>query len=406
MKEGTAIEGIVALKNPIREYTWGSTTALPELLGQRPSQTPMAELWMGAHPSAPSGVLVGREVVPLDAWIARDPESILGKSVSRRFGGRLPFLFKVLAAAEPLSIQAHPGPRQARAGFNREERLGIRPDSPERNYKDPHHKPELLCAYAPFTALCGFRPISHILRRLGVLPSSTLHQELGHLVRNPDPAGLKRFFGRWMGMPHFTRLPIIETALEYAAKHASQESEWQWVLRLHAAYPGDPGVLSPLFLHLVHLEPGQALYLAGGIPHAYLEGTGMELMANSDNVVRGGLTAKHVDVPELLRILAFEPGPVPRVDPVPGARGERVYTCPAREFALSRVRVSRQCCYEKAGARSAEILICVEGSASLVDGGKQRTHPAPRGTCFFIPSCVPSYRLLGEGTFFKAWVPL
>lgn len=322
---------MLRLINKIQNYAWGSLDALPSLLGQPPDGQPQAELWLGAHESAPS--LAGGK--PLDAVISAAPERLLGAQVAARFGGRLPFLLKVLAAAQPLSLQAHPSQAQAREGFAKENASAIPLRAPHRNYKDPHHKPELICALTEFHALCGFRKVEdsvRLLRGLGV-DTTKLERE-----------GLRAFF---------THVMKTRVSLTKVRRVEGFERECALAEQLLAAYPGDPGLIGALLLNYVVLQPGEALFLTAGNLHAYVRGTGIELMASSDNVLRGGLTPKHVDVPELLRVLDFTDGPV-RV-------WRDDYAAPVDDFRLSRLQVDGEVTLPPA----AQILLVISGSVTL-----------------------------------------
>jgi mannose-6-phosphate isomerase len=351
------------LDNPVQHYEWGSRTAIPELLGQPPDGSPWAELWMGAHPRAPS-VVVGTERTLLE-HVSADPEAALGREVVARFGGELPFLLKVLAAAEPLSLQAHPSAEQARAGFAREEAEGVPRDAPHRNYRDPHHKPELLCALEPFEALCGFRPVGDTLALLQRLDVDALDDMRARLQAQPDADGLRSVFSELMRLPASQRVPLVERVTEAArlVSDGAFAAECAWTLRLQEKYPGDPGVVAALLLNLVELAPGEAIYLAAGKLHAYLCGAGVEVMANSDNVLRGGLTSKHVDVDALLEVLDFEPVVVEPLRPQ-GDGPEALYVTPAPEFRLSRLQLTEAI---ELHAHGPEILLVVEGRCRCTD---------------------------------------
>jgi mannose-6-phosphate isomerase len=397
------------MENPVRHYDWGSRTAIPALLGRPvPAERPQAELWMGAHPSAPSQVYFeDGTCLPLPQWIAGRPKAVLGEGVARRFQGRLPFLFKVLAAAEPLSIQAHPDAEQAREGFERENAAGIATDARERNYRDPSAKPELLCAIRPFWALRGFRPVREIVDLLeGLADGGALAGLIEELKQRPDPDGLKRFYRNLMTMEHDRPGAAVEPAVAAARRRAGRDPAFDWIVQLHDKYRGDAGVLSPALLNLVKLEPGEAMFLPAGELHAYLEGFGVEIMANSDNTLRGGLTPKHVDVPELLRVLKFVPSRPEILTPEETATGEKVYASPAEEFRLSAVEVRTDRHWHSPAERSVEILFCLKGSALLLDPATGSRWNASRGESFVVPAVLPPYQLEGEATFFKASVPL
>jgi mannose-6-phosphate isomerase len=392
---------IVRLEGVIRSYAWGSRTALPELLGRPATGEPQAELWLGAHPSAPARVAAGDGTsVALDAWIARDPGSVLGREAADRFGGELPFLLKVLAVDAPLSIQAHPDAAQARAGFARENAAGVPLDAPQRCYRDPHAKPELICALTPFLALDRFREPAEILRRIDALRVRALDEVIAPLRRSPDRRGLTAFFEAWMTLERGARAERLDAVVR-AARAAEGDPALAEMARLAAAYPGDAGVLAPLFLHLVELAPGQALFLPAGELHAYLAGMAVEIMSSSDNVLRGGLTPKHVDVPELLRTLSFASGAVDVLAPRAQASGELRYETPAREFSLARIDVRPGRSFAAARARAVEILVCTAGAGRLeADPGLDFR----RGDAFLVPASAAAYRVHGEAVLYRATV--
>lgn len=358
------------LTNRIQRYAWGSLTAIPELLGVAPSGAPQAELWLGAHPSAPSTLEDG---TTLDAFIAKDPARVLGADVAARFENRLPFLLKVLAAAEPLSLQAHPSLAQAREGFAAENAAGVPLNAPHRNYRDANHKPELICALTPFHALCGFRRVGDTLRLL---------RGLGLDVSLLEREGLGAYFRHVMSAPRDERQALVDTVARAPAVDGFA-AECALARRLAEKYPGDAGVIGALLLNLVALQPGEALYLDAGNLHAYLEGTGIELMASSDNVLRGGLTPKHVDVNELLRVLDFTDGP-PNV-----LRGE--YVTPAPDFRLTRLQVNGALRLPAA----AQILLVTDGAVRVGE------HALRRGESLFI-GADETATLSGRATVFRA----
>lgn len=383
----------------IMPYSWGSRMAIASLTGRpTPSDGPEAELWMGAHPVASS--IVEREGArrTLEAVVGDDPHRELGAAVVRELGPRLPFLLKVLAAAEPLSLQAHPTADQAKAGWEDEERRAVPRNAPTRNYKDASHKPELLCALTPFEALSGFRPFEATLRMFDALAIAELDPALEPLRRSPDARGLAETFRRLMTMPSPERGRVIEATVAAcesppALVGSAFARERAMVGRLAKLHPGDIGVVSALLLELVHLEPGEAIYLGAGNLHAYLEGTGVEIMASSDNVLRGGLTKKHVDVAELLRVLDFGGGPAQIVRPRAVDEHESVYETPAREFRLSKLQVRGRLTRTVHGP---EILLATDG-AVVSDA-----LPIPRGGAVFIPACSKEYTLDGVGTVYRA----
>jgi len=393
---------IVELENVIQPYAWGSKVALAELRGDAsPSPTPEAELWMGAHPLAPSR-LAGSGQSLLEAVAAR-PEAYLGGVVSQQYAGKLPFLLKILAAATPLSLQAHPSLAQAAQGFEADEAAGIALDASHRNYKDRNHKPELLCALGEFWALCGFRAVPATLALFEELSVPALERYLSALRRAPQAVGLKQLFSSLMQAPVAERQALARATAEACRDRATQTSrfsqEYGWAVRLAELYPGDVGVVSALLLNLLRLEPGEAIYLPAGNLHAYLGGTGVEIMASSDNVLRGGLTPKHVNVPELLRVLDFEPLSVTPLKPVlQGA--EHVYETPAREFRLSYFELDAGAI--EVDVTGPEIWLVTSGSAVLASESSGALELGRCRSAFVSPGTA--LRVSGSGRIFRARV--
>jgi mannose-6-phosphate isomerase len=311
---------LVPLSNAPRDYAWGSTTLIAQLTGRVPSGHPEAEVWFGDHPADPSETPSGRT---LDAWIADD-------GAAEGVPAHLPYLLKLLAAASPLSIQAHPSKAQAEAGFAREEAAGIPRDAPERTYRDANHKPELIVAVSEtFRALAGLRDLDATRRLV-----AAMGPEAGPLAEhvNAADADLGAVVGWALSDDGRTHAPRIIAAAGALADEFSAEREL--VRELDAAYPGDPGIIVALLMNLVSIPRGEGLFVPAGVLHAYLGGLGVEIMAASDNVLRGGLTPKHIDVPELLRVLDATPGPVPLRQPAPVTPGLGRFGVPVPDFAL------------------------------------------------------------------------
>lgn len=365
----------------MQSYPWGSRTLIAELMGQAsPSARPQAEAWFGAHPLAPSTV-AGR---PLTDVIAEDPDAALGPAAGMA-DGTLPFLLKILAAAEPLSLQAHPTLEQAKEGYAAENERGIPLTAPHRNYRDANHKPELIVALTRFDALAGFRPVE----RTKELFDELAIPELGHytvLLDAPSPVeGLRALFTTWLTLPSRVLGDLVEAVR--AACGAYGGGGWVGEVAATTAdiasrYPGDPGVLASMLLNRITLEPGEGIYLGAGQLHAYLSGMGVEIMANSDNVLRGGLTSKHVDVVELLRVLDFSPAEDPVVRPVvEGAVSS--YPTDAGEFRLVRVSVPAGDSVE-VPTTGATIVLVVEGAAEMSsESGEVRLSP---GGAAWVPA--------------------
>lgn len=395
---------VVRLENRIQEYDWGSHTALAELLGQAsPAVHPQAELWMGVHPVAPSQVVEAKGLTPLAEWLAADPRARLGRRALARFGPELPFLLKVIAAARPLSVQAHPDTAQAQAGFARETAAGLALDSPRRSYRDERHKPELVCALSTFRGLCGFRAPAEIRGLIEGLAAPRLALLSARLAGGGEGSALRRALESLLRMPDSARRPVVEEAAQAARRERDANPAYAWIARLQELHSGDAGVLAPLFLNVVELAPGEALYAGAGVLHAYLEGTAVELMASSDNVLRGGLTSKRVDVDELLRVLRFEAAPTARVKPRAAAPGVTVYPTPAAEFELSRLEVAGTLAVPRGEDPGIELLLCVEGALELRAGCGDALL-LPRGASCAVAADAGPCALRGSGVAYRACV--
>ncbi|WP_433129736.1 mannose-6-phosphate isomerase, class I [Micromonospora sp. CA-240977] len=347
------------LYGPIRDYAWGSRSALALLQGRvAPSAGPEAELWLGAHPGAPARVDRAGQRVSLCDLVRDEPGQWLGQRVSERFGSRLPFLLKVLAADAPLSLQAHPDAEQARAGYAAEAGL---PEG-QRNYSDPHHKPELLVALTPFEALCGFRDPAESAEAIAAFGVPELTPVVAAL--RAGPAGLRTAVRTLLGWPVAERDGLLNSVL--AAPVDGPDAEL--ARRLAEAYPADPGVLVALLLHHVRLVPGEAIWMPAGNLHAYLSGCGVEIMAASDNVLRGGLTPKRVDVDELLRVLRFEVLDEPVRAALPVGPGVDWWPVPVDDFALHRVRVGAAVPSVALPLPGPRVVLCAGGAVTVDDG--------------------------------------
>ncbi|MFF8315496.1 mannose-6-phosphate isomerase, class I [Streptomyces lydicus] len=400
------------LANTVRPYAWGSTTALPALLGTAPTGEPQAELWMGAHPGAPSRIDRGAGPVSLAEVIDADPEAELGPDTVRAFGPRLPFLFKVLAAGSPLSLQVHPDLTQARDGFADEERRGVPIDAAHRNYKDANHKPELIAALTPFDGLCGFRHPAQTADLLEDLGIDELTPYVDILRASPEEAALREVLTAVLSADHHALAGTVERAAvaaeQLAGKGGPHADAYAAYAVLAHHFPGDPGVLAAMLLNHVQLQPGEALFLGAGIPHAYISGLGVELMANSDNVLRCGLTPKHVDVPELLRVVRFEAGDAGVLRPEEVA-GEEVYETPIDEFRLSRFVLAAAGRPRALVSRTPQILLCTAGTVLLRTAEEDPEGTGPTeltltpGESAFVRA-GEQLTLAGEGTLYRATV--
>jgi mannose-6-phosphate isomerase len=388
------------LDNPVRGYAWGSHADIPDFLGVPPDGTPQAELWMGAHPGAPSLVLRHGTYQSLAELIAKDPGAELGTAVAERFGPRLPFLFKVLAAAQPLSLQVHPDAARAAARFA-DPRYAA-------DYTDGHHKPELICALRDgFEALCGFRPVPGTLALLDELNVPALAAWRPLLAGAPPAQALRTLVTAILTAGAGSTAPLADTiaAVGTAGRRlADGGGEWAAAGRacalVAAAYPGDPGVLVALLLNHAVLGAGEALFVAAGVPHCYLHGFGAEVMAASDNVLRAGLTSKRVNVPELLEILDFEPAPLHVLHAEPDGIQDS-YPVPVPDFRLGRLRLGTGGIVLPGGRP--QILLTIEGTASLraPDGTELELR---QGQSAFLAACCAGVTVTGPGTVLRATV--
>ncbi|WP_431220463.1 mannose-6-phosphate isomerase, class I [Leifsonia xyli] len=350
----------VRIGNTPRDYAWGSTTAIAGLLGTEPSGGPEAELWLGAHPGSPSRVLdpaLAGGAADLAAWERTSD---------------LPYLLKVLAADGPLSLQAHPSPEQARAGFERENAAGLAADSPDRNYKDPFHKPELIFALSdPFEALCGFRDPAEsraALERLAA--ASPGGAVLSGFARTLDgePGAVLRRATEWL-LGGDTDVDLLVAEVVGAARALPGDRDADTVRMLDEAFPGDPGIVLALLLNRATLRPGEVLYLPAGNIHAYLRGLGIELMAASDNVLRGGLTRKRIDVPELVSVLDFSPIRATPLTPEHPAAGVEVFRPDVPDFQLSRIQLDADVPSTELPLTGTAIALCTDGALELSGAG-------------------------------------
>lgn len=392
------------MENPIQEYTWGSKTAIQKIRRIEPDgKTPWAELWMGAHPKAPSAVRLNDVSMALNVLIQHYPDNILGVKTASEYNNALPYLLKVLAADQPLSIQAHPDAKQAGDGYERENRQQIHISASHRNYRDPWPKPELICAVEPFGALIGFRSPEAICSLARQFAPGGLAQLIRNLEARPEASGIRAFFNTLMTMEKPRQNEIINEAL--AAAGISETPEAYWMDRLSRAYPEDIGILAPIYLNLLEIAPGRAVYLPPGVMHAYLYGTGIEIMANSDNVLRGGLTAKHIDVKELIEVLDFQSTSPEVLSPQPAGDSEHQFLTPAKQFCLSVIDIKSGQIYAGQAGHSAEILFCLNGSARVRKTGTDIFMPLESGRSVLIASDAGAFEIIGSGRIFKAGVP-
>jgi mannose-6-phosphate isomerase len=411
--DGLAAQALYPLENSVKHYEWGSPHWIPRLLcRENPNGEPWAELWMGVHPSAPSMLKDWPGKRSLAQLIAADPPRYVGTEGAANFGG-LPFLFKLLAAARPLSIQAHPGKEQALRGWQLENERGIALDAPERNYKDDNHKPEIICALSPFTALCGFRSPDSIAALLAAYLAEaprSLREGLAPLrdslenTGGRSPVPLRDFLANLFDLSGELRKELSAYASTQVRSPDGIDTDmWPLIRRLAELYPGDPGILAPLYLNLIHLKSGQAMYLPAGILHAYVDGFGVELMANSDNVLRCGLSSKHVDLDEIMKVLYFHPFMPELLYESPGtgpaAPGFFTYPSPCKEFSLSVIRDFQG----PFPVQAPSIIIVTSGRLRVSGGGA--SWELGSGESAFIPPLPDPPAVSGTYTLYAASIP-
>ena len=398
----------------IRHYDWGTHDFIPRLCGREPSGRPEAELWFGAHPDAPADVVLepgsagdprgaGGGRIPLDRLIAERPGEVLGPAPPDRrpasAGDALPFLTKILSAARPLSIQAHPSREQAIRGFAAETRGAGTVAEPDRNYRDPYHKPELLYALTPFAALSGFRPAADAANLLSVLGLEELHPYAGRL----ESEGAAAYRPLLEALHQHTGTEFASRAIDAARRaiddgDADRREAMRWIVRIAADHPGDPLVIAPLLLRLIHLEPGQALFTGPGVPHSYLKGSAVEVMANSDNVLRVGLTSKRIDAEELLDILVYESAGAavlsPEVEEQQWGRRRR-FTPPVDDFELDVLEIADGGNAPLTPDGRGRIVLALKGSVEVRNAsGAQRLRP---GQAALLAAAASAVSAVGPG---------
>jgi mannose-6-phosphate isomerase len=402
-----------------RDYAWGSTSLIPRFLGTPADGRPQAELWVGAHPADPARLPDGTR---LDDHIRDHAQSTLGDHALETFGPRLPYLVKALAAAEPLSLQVHPTSQRARIGFELENQAGIAVGAPERSYQDCFHKPEMIVAITRFEGMAGFRDVEKTVQILRLLEHPWADRVAKELDTAPAYQALHSVVSEILAQSGDGLRQLVAEVAEAAAAaeerghqafrtsgrmyldRASVEREstrlFAQTASLARKYPADPGVLVTLLLNHVVLSPGEAMFLDAGVVHAYSSGFGVEIMASSDNVVRAGLTPKHVDVPELLHIANFTPMPAPLWEPTAVSTNTLTYRPPVAEFALTIAREPG----DRLPAEGPRTLLCLEGE--LVVTSAHARHELRRGQTLFVPHSDGAIALEGEGTLAVASVPV
>lgn len=398
---------IAKLRGTIQNYPWGSRELLAKLLGRpEPATKPEAELWFGAHPMAPSALEPADDSAGLDTVIARDAHGQLGDRTLAHFG-RLPFLLKLLAVERPLSIQAHPSAEQARAGYLRERALGLSFTDPNANYRDDWPKPELLCPLTEFDALCGFRPVHEIERSFEALGGECFSNAM-HVLRNQaESDALRHLVSAWLTAQGDAKVSLVRSGLA-ACDAASRRNDdagedARFALSLAKFYPDDAGVLVALLLNRFHLGPEQGLFVPAGVLHAYLGGLAVEVMASSDNVLRGGLTQKHVEVPELVSLVQFSSAPCEIVGMQPTDGPERFFTVDVPHFRVSRVHIEAYRHWCAANRIGPEMVLCVDGQLTVISPSTKELR-LRAGECAWIAASEDVYCIAGQGLAYRVQV--
>ncbi len=398
---------LLKLINPVQTYAWGSVDFIQKLISS-PEDIGgnFAELWMGAHPKSSSKVVIDGQEKELPAVISQNPEELLGREISSKYNSALPFLFKVLAADSPLSIQVHPSAEQAKTGYERENSLGIPLDAENRNYRDKNQKQELICALTPFYVMSGFRSYEDILSLLRKYFFFCTIPSMLKFMNEPAELNFRHFFSDLLFLDNsqLKSLPtvLLNTVSEKQPENAVDFLVLEWIKELAERFPGDFGIFTPLFMNIYLIEPFQAIYLKSGVPHSYLKGCGMEIMTNSDNVIRAGLTPKHIDKTELLNIMSLAPYEIlPHLAEQISDTEYRFFS-DTDEFCLSyfkNLQPSNSIIKER---KSAEILFCYEGEFKVKQS--EQTELMIKGQALFVPYSKKQYEVFGEGILFRAAV--
>ena len=388
-----------------QSYDWGSTTAIPEMLGLESDGAPWAEQWYGAHPAGPTRLADGRT---LAALLASDPGRLLGEDVVRRFGPQLPFLLKVIAPDRALSLQVHPSLEQAVQGFERENAAGVAPDSPMRSFKDSNHKPEMVLALTRFEAVAGFRAPRRAAEVLGGLDSPLARRMRRTLRLNPTRFGIRQAFTELVcadTRPETSEMAelVAEISRRLAEGRSPSRRVDANVVEMARAFPHDPGIAAALLLNPVTLRRGEALFVPAGSVHAYISGLGVEVMASSDNVLRAGLTTKHVNVPAMLACVDYVAAPPVRPAPEYLSRATRAYYAPVDDFELLVTTVVPRDGRVPVPGRGPRILLGLEGTTTVTTpaGSAELT----RGRALFVGADERTLAAEGEGEFVQADVP-
>lgn len=399
------MQKVFKIEGVIQNYEWGGSEFIPKLLNKQITGGKYAEYWLGAHKKAPAVLHTSNNVESLDAFLEENLEEKLGSEVAEKFG-RLPFLFKVLDVKDMLSIQVHPTKIEAEKGFQRENEAGIPITATNRNYKDDNHKPEIMVALGEFWLLHGFLSKEKLKETLNSIP------EFYGLVSVFEYDGYKGLYKKVMEEPQKTTNLVLKSLVDrilplYKSNKLSKSSPHYWAAKAMSLTDGeniDKGIYSIYFFNIVKVNEGDAIFQDAGVPHAYLEGQNIELMANSDNVLRGGLTPKHVDVPELLKHTKCE-ATIPNI-----LKGqiltndlERVYKSPAPDFELSQIKITENKLYEGTSKTGAIVLV-INGTASIKENST--TINLKKGeSAFLLANCKYTITTESEAIIYKATAP-
>ncbi|MFH0256784.1 mannose-6-phosphate isomerase, class I [Vibrio rumoiensis] len=385
------------MQNVIQDYAWGSTSSIQQLFDiPNPENKPQAEIWMGAHSNGCSQVEINNDVLRLDSIIEQNKTTILGERTELRFN-ELPYLFKVLAAEKALSIQVHPSKQSAEIGFEKENQAGIDLKAANRNYKDPNHKPELVYALTPYQAMNGFRDFKDIIRMFETVNAPALQDYVAALKANQTESGLSQFFEAMLSLTGDAKDSSIQALMEHAQEYKGNELA-DLLIELETQYPGDVGLFAPLMLHVITLKPGEAMFLDACTPHAYIKGTGLEIMANSDNVLRAGLTPKYMDVPELIANTVCKPKPNNEILLTPiEEKNAKHYPIPVEDFKFSVYE-----CEANLLCESAEIIFAIDSDVTLTHAHGD-VLMLRKGQSAFISYSAGEYKVLSSGHFARAY---
>ena len=395
---------IYHLENPIQNYDWGSRTELSRLFTiTNIENNPQAELWIGAHHRAPSLVKINEnEKMPLDTMIDKYPDLILGKKIAKQYNNNLPFLFKILTAKKPLSIQTHPDLKTASSGFDAENSCGVAMDD-NRNYKDPNHKPELIYALTEFNALYNFKTPENIINSILSINSKILRKLIKYLEIKDQKEALKKFYSKLMHLNLSDKSLIVSEIIQQLSQDSSN-SEFVIIQYLNQFYPEDFGILAPLYMNHIKLLPGDCMFIESGEIHSYLNGSGFEIMANSDNVIRGGLTNKHIDFNELIKVLNFNFN-LPKEIAVELSDNEMVKTIQPQvnEFGMSILKLTDT--QYQFQPLSTEMWFCSLGNPIISDLSAENKTVLKPGEALLIPASLDSITLEGVGEIVRIFIP-